>query len=76
MVRGRDNGVLVGLLVDSVSEVIQLKLDDVDTMPDLADMRVDFVPGVVKTKGRVIILLDIDRVVQGTDLEHVELPTK
>ena len=71
MVKGRDSGVLVGLLVDSVSEVIQLKAEDVDAMPDLADMRVDFVPGVVKSKGRVIILLDIDKVVQGNDLEQI-----
>jgi purine-binding chemotaxis protein CheW len=72
MVKGANGGILVGVLVDSVSEVIQLVGEDVDPMPDLADMRVDFVPGVVKSRGRVIILLDIDRVVQGHELDMLE----
>lgn len=76
MVKGASGGILVGLLVDSVSEVIQLSGEEVDPMPDLADLRLDFVPGVVKSKGRVIILLDIDRVVQGQDLDMLEKVAK
>jgi purine-binding chemotaxis protein CheW len=70
MVKGLESQaeVLLGLLVDSVSEVVQINSADVEAVPDLGDMRVDFVPGLVKMKNRVIILLDIEKVLQAEDL--------
>ena len=69
MVEGRESAVLTGLLVDGVSEVVQVAASDVEPVPVLGDdMRLDFVMGLSKTKGRVIVLLDMDKVMQGQDL--------
>ncbi len=69
MVEGRESDVLTGLLVDGVSEVVQVAASDVEPVPVLGDdMRLDFVMGLSKTKGRVIVLLDMDKVMQGQDL--------
>ena len=59
---------LVGILVDSVSEVMSVAGEDLEPVPALGhDMRLDFVLGLAKTQGKVSILLDIDRVIQAAD---------
>jgi len=72
MVEGKEGDVLTGLLVDGVSEVVQVAASDVEPLPALGDdLRLDFVTGISKTKGRVIVLLDMDRVMQGQDLQDL-----
>ena len=71
MIESSGSQVLVGLLVDRVSEVIQLSQDDVDPVPDLGDMNLEFVTSLVKTRGRVIILLDIEKVIGNGDTEEL-----
>jgi purine-binding chemotaxis protein CheW len=64
---------LVGLLVDAVNEVLWIGEDEVDSLPDLGDSReIDFVRGLAKVRGRVIILLDIEKVVHQQDLSGLE----
>ena len=54
---------LVGVLVDAVSEVLNVSGDEVEGTPTFGD-QVDttFMRGVAKVKGTVKILLDLDRV--------------
>lgn len=52
---GRDNA-LVGMLVDSVVEVLPIKHGDTEPPPTLAGAEVS---GLAKSKGRVVIILDI-----------------
>ena len=71
VVEGKEGEVLTGLLVDGVSEVVQVAASDVEPVPALGeDMKLDFVTGISKTKGRVIVLLDMDKVMQGQDLQE------
>jgi len=71
MVEGKEGEVLTGLLVDGVSEVVQVAASEVEPVPALGeDMRLDFVTGISKTKGRVIVLLDMDRVMHSQDLQE------
>jgi purine-binding chemotaxis protein CheW len=73
MVEGQEGHVLTGLLVDGVSEVTQVAASDVEPVPALGeDMKLDFVIGLSKTKGRVIVLLDMDKVMQGQDLQDLK----
>ncbi len=73
MVEGKEGEVLTGLLVDGVSEVTQVAASEVEPVPALGeDMKLDFVTGLSKTKGRVIVLLDMDKVMQGQDLEELQ----
>ena len=73
MVEGKEGQVLTGLLVDGVSEVVQVAASDVEPVPALGeDMKLDFVVGLSKTKGRVVVLLDMDKVMQGQDLQELK----
>jgi purine-binding chemotaxis protein CheW len=72
-VQGRDGLILVGLLVDAVSEVLGVSDAEVEPVPDMGgDLDVKYVKGLAKTKGKVTILLDIECVVNGADGGAVE----
>jgi purine-binding chemotaxis protein CheW len=63
-------GVLSGLLVDRVSEVVDLATTDVAETPDFgASVDTDYIRGMGKSGERVTILLEIDRVLGEQDLE-------
>jgi len=54
----------MGLIVDSVDEVVNLAAADVEAAPDFgAAVDTSYLLGMAKVKGRVMTLLDIDRVV-------------
>jgi purine-binding chemotaxis protein CheW len=62
----------MGLIVDSVDEVVNLKARDIEPTPDFGT-RVDtaFLTGMAKVNGQVKMLLDIDRVVVGEALQAI-----
>lgn len=64
---GGGEGLLVGLLVDSVSEVLLVADSEIEPVPALNDVKLPFVTGLAKSQGKVRILLDIDKVVQEDD---------
>ena len=69
-VEGPQGAMLVGVLVDSVTEVMQLDSAQIESLPALgSDLRLDFVTGLAKLQSKVIILLDIDKVVLAGDLD-------
>lgn len=58
----------VGVVVDGVSDVLDVKAADVKKTPDLgANCATDYIRGLVPVAGRMVVLLDIDRLV-GTQL--------
>lgn len=67
----RDAGnVLMGIVVDSVSEVLNIKAADIDDTPHFSNqMNRDYILGMAKVKGGVKILLDIDRVLGREGME-------
>ena len=53
----------VGMIVDSVSEVMRINEDEVEPSPALAaDVEAVYLKGVVKQENRLIILLDLSRI--------------
>ena len=62
--RGRcRSAVMLGIIVDSVSEVLNIAGEDIDHAPDFGDrVNTDYMLGLAKVKGTVKILLDLDRV--------------
>jgi purine-binding chemotaxis protein CheW len=61
--------VLMGLVVDQVSEVVNVTVDDVDPTPDFGvNLDVGSILGIAKVAGGVKILLDIDQVITGSEL--------
>lgn len=59
-----DQAVQMGLIVDSVEEVVTLAANEIEPTPDFgASISTDYLLGMAKVKGQVKTLLDIDRVV-------------
>jgi purine-binding chemotaxis protein CheW len=60
----------MGILVDAVSEVLDIQGSEIEDTPEFgSQLDTQFILGMAKAKGRVIILLDIDRVL--TDKEII-----
>lgn len=56
-------GLEMGVLVDRVSEVLDIKDDQIEPTPAMGhDINTDFILGMGKTDQKVTILLDIDRI--------------
>jgi purine-binding chemotaxis protein CheW len=54
--------ILMGTVVDSVSDVLNIQADEIEDTPAFGDRVVtDYLCGMAKVKGRVKILLDLDR---------------
>ena len=55
--------VMLGMIVDYVSEVLNISTDEIEPMPDFGE-RIDteYMHGVAKIKGTVKLLLDLDKV--------------
>jgi purine-binding chemotaxis protein CheW len=55
--------VMMGIVVDAVSEVLNISADEIEQTPEFGErVTTDFMKGVAKVKGKVKILLDLDRV--------------
>ena len=69
----RSGVVLIGVVVDSVSEVLNIKEEDIEDTPAFsANLDTDFILGMAKMEGSVKILLDIDRVLSTEDITLLE----
>jgi purine-binding chemotaxis protein CheW len=61
--------VMMGIIVDHVSEVLNVTVEEIEQTPEFGDeIETDYMRGIAKVRGRVKILLDLDRVlgVDGT----------
>jgi purine-binding chemotaxis protein CheW len=55
--------VMMGIVVDAVSEVLNISADEIEQTPEFGErVTTDFMKGVAKVKSKVKILLDLDRV--------------
>jgi purine-binding chemotaxis protein CheW len=59
---------IVGLIVDSVSDVLNISTSDIQATPDFgAEVDARFIQGLAKAEKKLVALLDIDKVVRGED---------
>ena len=67
-------GNVVGMVVDSVSEVMRLSASNVEPAPDIISTKVkaDYLKGVGKLDERLLILLDLERVLNEDEMAQVE----
>jgi purine-binding chemotaxis protein CheW len=65
-------GVEVGIVVDKVSEVLNIAGGDIEDAPSFgAEVNTDYILGIGKSQGKVKILLDIDRVLSNAEMADV-----
>lgn len=65
--------IIMGLIVDDVSEVIDIAGECIDPPPQFgAQVNTDFIKGIGKINGKVVILLDVDKVMSGSEVSILE----
>jgi purine-binding chemotaxis protein CheW len=71
-------GITMGLVVDSVSEVLRIPSSTVEPTPPMAsNISAEFIKGIAKVDERLIILLDMDRLLgKAGGEEMLEVATK
>lgn len=65
-------GRLVGLVVDSASEVLKIPPSEIDAPPNVFEQgELNYVTGVGKLHGRLVILVDLTKVLQRGELKRL-----
>jgi len=63
---------VLGLLADSVSEVIDMNDDNIEDAPSFgANIRADFIQGIAKRDDEFVVLLDADNALSIRELAHL-----
>ncbi len=71
-VKGDAGPLLVGVIVDGVSEVLNISAGDIEDTPDFGSgASTPYLLGMAKIKNKVKILLDIDQVIEAVELRHL-----
>jgi purine-binding chemotaxis protein CheW len=64
---------MIGIVVDSVSEVLNIKANDIEETPAFGTkLETDYILGMAKVQGSVKILLDIDKVLSRDEVTLME----
>lgn len=73
VVRAGGRSAVMGVLVDEVSDVVDLAGELIEETPEFgASIDTSFIKGVGRSDERVLLLLDIDRVLSGAELDVIE----
>lgn len=68
---------LIGILVDSVSEVVDIADSDIDPPPTFGSMlRPDFIQGMGKVAGRFVVLLNVNHVLSIEEMAQLDSPAE
>ncbi len=61
-------GQMIGIIVDNVSEVLRIQDEDIEAPPDIvAGVGREYLQGVGKVDGRLIVLLDLNSILNNLD---------
>jgi purine-binding chemotaxis protein CheW len=67
------SSLMMGVLVDKVSEVVNLAPGDIEETPSFgADVNTEYLLGVGKTGEQVRLLLDIEKIITASDIIHLK----
>jgi len=70
---GSATTILIGIVVDAVSEVLNIKEEEIEETPKFGtQLKHDYILGMAKRDGGVKILLNIDRVLSGEEITQIE----
>lgn len=70
---GQSSTIQIGIVVDSVSEVLNIRADQIEKPPTFGtNLKTDYISGMAKMESGVKILLDIDQVLATEEIEALE----
>ncbi len=73
-IMNKEKNVLMGLLVDRVTDVIEFDYKSIKSVPDLGiKYNPDFLEGFIEDNGKFIMVLNIDRVLNVDELSEVNM---
>jgi purine-binding chemotaxis protein CheW len=73
-VRSGEEVHVIGVVVDSVSEVLEIPPSEIEPPPSFgATIRTDFIEGMGKVDGKFVILLDIGQVLSVDEISAIEM---
>lgn len=73
-IRADAASILIGIVVDAVSEVLNIKAGDIEETPNFGSrLQTDYILGMAKAGEGIKILLDIDRVLRADELESMSM---
>lgn len=65
--------VTVGLIVDSANDVLDIRREDIEPSPETIGQEVkEFIDGVVKMDNRLLILLDLDKILFEEEIDELQ----
>ncbi len=66
------NGSIMGMVVDSVSEVLRLPSNTIEPPPEIvANINSEYIKGVAKLEDRLLIFLDLSKVIDANEMSGV-----
>lgn len=69
----QSRGTVMGLLVDAVHEVRKLPAEAVEAPPEMISaVGIEYITGVAKAGDRLIVFLDLDKIVSVEDMKKIE----
>jgi len=69
----KDATVLIGIVVDSVSEVLNINGDEIEDTPAFGThLNTEYIMGMAKMEGGVKILLNIDQVLSSKEIQNLQ----
>jgi len=72
-IEGESGVVMIGIVVDAVSEVLNIKAEEIEDTPTFGTkLNTDYILGMATMEGGVKILLDIDRVLSAEEVAVLE----
>lgn len=71
------DGLFIGFIVDSIIQAIKIPFKQIDSPSgDVNDNIIPYTKGMIKVDGNVIILLDIHKLISGSEIEQIRKITK
>ena len=71
----RSGTVLIGIVVDSVSEVLNVRTENIEEPPTFGTLDTEYILGMAKIDSGVKILLDIDKVLRADEIDGLKKVT-
>jgi purine-binding chemotaxis protein CheW len=72
-ISGGESTIQIGIIVDTVSEVLNIKSEDIEETPTFGtSLDTDYILGMAKVSGAVKILLDIDKVLSSDEISAID----
>lgn len=73
-IRAGATSILIGIVVDSVSEVLNIRAGEIEETPNFGSrLQTDYILGMAKAGEGIKILLDIDRVLRTEEIEGMRM---